>query len=431
MSILIKNGHVVDPATKRDGIFDILIEDGKITKVASSIKDKAKSVIDAKNKIVTPGLIDMHAHLREPGREDKETILTGARAAIKGGFTSIAAMPNTTPACDNQSVVKLIIEKAESAKLCNVSPIGALTKGRVGAELSDMGELKNAGCVAFSDDGDTIQDAALMRRALEYASMQGIPVISHCEDKNLSRDGVMHEGFISTILGLRAIPAQAETIIVERDIELAKIAGAKLHIAHVSAKESVEIIKEAKKRKISITAEVTPHHIALNETYLKTYDTNMKVNPPLRTAEDQEALKKALKDGTIDVIATDHAPHTENEKDVEFDSAPFGMIGLETALSICIEELIDTNILTWTDLVEKLSVNPSKILNLKRGTLKKGAIADITIIDPKKEWIYKREDIESKSSNSPFVGKKLKGMAVDVIVGGEIVLREGKFTNNN
>ncbi len=431
MSILIKNGHVVDPATNRDGIFDILIEDGKITKVASSIEDKAKSVIDAKNKIVTPGLIDMHTHLREPGREDKETILTGARAAVKGGFTSIAAMPNTQPACDNQSVAKLIIEKAESAKLCNIFPIGALTKGRVGVELSEMGELKNAGCVAFSDDGDTIQDAALMRRALEYASMQGIPVISHCEDKNLSRDGVMHEGFISTILGLRSIPAQAETIIIERDIELAKIAGTKLHIAHVSAKESVEIIKEAKKRKIPITAEVTPHHVALNETYLKTYDTSMKVNPPLRTVEDQEALKKALKDGTIDIIATDHAPHTENEKDVEFDSAPFGMIGLETALSICIMELIDTNILTWKDLVEKLSVNPSKILNLKRGTLKEGAIADVTIIDPKKEWVYKKENIESKSSNSPFARKKLKGVATDVIVGGEIVLREEKFTNNN
>jgi dihydroorotase len=422
MSILIKKGHVVDPANKRDGVFDILVEDGKISRVEKDIKQKAETVIDAKGKIVTPGLIDMHAHLREPGREDAETIKTALRAAVKGGFTSVASMPNTTPCCDNQSVARFIIEEARAANLANVFPVGAITKGREGKELSEMWDVKEAGALAFSDDGNSVKDASIMRRALEYASMFEAPIISHCEDRELSDDGVMHEGFTSTVLGLAGIPSRAESTVVERDIELAEIAATKIHIAHVSAKESIDAIKKGKERGVRVTAEVTPHHLALTDSCLKTFDTNMKVNPPLRTEEDRKALKKALKDNTIDVIATDHAPHLENEKDVEFDRAPFGAIGLETTLSICIMELIEGKVLNWPELVRKLSLNPAKILGIERGTLSEGAPADITIIDPAKEWVYKKEEIESKSSNSPFIGWTLKGLATDVIVGGRKVI---------
>ena len=427
MSILIKKGRVIDPANKRDGVFDILVEDGKISKVAKNINKKIKSVIDAKGKIVLPGLIDMHTHLREPGREDTETISTGLRAAVKGGFTSVCSMPNTTPACDNQSIVKFIINEAKKTSLANIFPMGTITKNREGKEISEMADLKEAGCVGFSDDGDSVKDTSLMRRALEYASMLDVPIIAHCEDKALSQDGVMHEGFVSTISGLKAIPSRAESTIVERDTELAGMSGAAIHIQHVSAKESAENIRKAKEKGIKVTAEVTPHHLALTDACTKTFDTNTKVNPPLRTSADREALKKALKDGTIDVIATDHAPHLESEKDVEFDYAPFGMIGLETALSICIMELIETKILSWTELIEKLSLNPSRILKLNRSTFAEGAVADIAIIDPKKEWVYKKEGIESKSCNSPFIGWTLKGLATDVIVGGKVVMREEEF----
>ena len=290
-----------------------------------------------------------------------------------------------------------------------------------------MADLKEAGCVGFSDDGDSIKNASLMRRALEYASMLDAPIIAHCEDKTLSQDGVMHEGFVSTVLGLEGVPSRAESTIIERDIELAGMPGAAIHIQHVSAKESAENIRKAKEKNIKVTAEVTPHHLALTDACAKTFDTNTKVNPPLRTSADREALKKALKEGVIDVIATDHAPHLESEKDVEFDYAPFGMIGLETALSICIMELIETKILSWAELIEKLSLNPSRILKLNRGTLTEGCIADITIIDPKKEWVYKKEEIESKSSNSPFIGWMLKGLATDVIVEGRVAMRDRNF----
>lgn len=414
MSILIKKGRVIDPANKRDGIFDILIEDGKISKIGKELKDKANTAIDAKDKIVVPGLVDMHAHLREPGREDTETIKTALRAAVKGGFTSLASMPNTTPCCDNQSVVKFIIEEAKSVKLANVFPIGAITKAREGKELSEMWDLKDAGAVAFSDDGASIRDASLMRRALEYAKMLNVPVIVHCEDKALSQGGVMREGFVATTLGLKPIPSRAESSIVERDIGLAEMTGAKIHIAHVSSKESVRIIREAKKRGVNVTAEVTPHHLALTDSCVKTFDTNMKMNPPLGTPEDVKALKEGLKDGTIDAIATDHAPHLESEKDVEFDHAPFGVIGLETALSICVMELIEKKVLTWPELIAKLALNPAKILGIKKGVLSEGAPADIVIIDPTTEWVYKKEEIRSKSTNSPFIGWTLKGRVIDV-----------------
>lgn len=427
MSILIKKGHVVDPANKRDDALDILIENGKISKVEKNLKDKTKNVIDAKGKIVVPGLVDMHAHLREPGREDTETIKTGAQAGVKGGFTSIAAMPNTEPCCDNQSVVRYIIEESRKANLANIFPISAITRTRKGVELSEMWELKEAGSVAFSDDGASVKDASIMRHALEYAAMCEMPVIAHCEDRALSGDGVAHEGFISTMLGLEGIPAKAESTVVCRDIELAEIAGAMLHIAHVSAKESVDILRRARDRGVRVTAETTPHHLALTDSCLKTFDTNAKVNPPLRSSDDREALKKALQDNTIDVIATDHAPHLESEKDVEFDRAPFGMIGLETALSICVMELIEKKVLTWPELIMKLSLNPSKILGIGRGTLSEGAPADITIIDPSKEWVYKKDEIVSKSTNSPFLGWTLKGRATDVIVWGRVVMRERKI----
>jgi dihydroorotase len=429
MSILIKNGRIIDPALKWDKVADMLIENGKIVKIGGGITAKTDEMIDATGKIVCPGFVDLHTHLREPGREDKETVETGTRAAIAGGFTTVCAMPNTEPACDNQAIVKFILGKAAAAKLANVLPVGAITKGRAGKEMTEMLELKEAGCLAVSDDGDSVSDPGVMRRAMEYASMAGLVVMAHCEDKALAKDGVMHEGLWSTVLGLKPQPALSESLMIERDIQLAKISGAKLHISHVSAKESVEIIREAKKNGINVTAEATPHHFTLKDEDLKGYDTNYKVNPPLRAAEDVEAIKNALKEGVIDVIATDHAPHLENEKEKEFDFAPFGMIGLETALSLSVTELIEKNILDWPGLIAKLTSNPCRILGYPRGTIAEGAVADVTVIDPAKEWVFRKEDIKSKSSNSPFIGRKMKAAVTDVIVGGRTVLRDGKFVS--
>jgi len=322
-------------------------------------------------------------------------------------------------------------DEAEKGKLANLFPIGTITKGREGKELSEIAELKESGCSALSDDGGSIDDTGLMRRALEYASSFGIPIISHCEDKKLSEGGSINEGFISTTLGLKGIPNKSESIMIERDLALTELAKAKIHIAHVSTEEGVRLIKEAKSKGIDVTAEVTPHHLALTDACCKTYDTNTKVNPPLRGSKDIEALKKGLKDGTIDVIASDHAPHLENEKDIEFDKAPFGMIGLETALGIAVSELISTKILTWSELIEKLSLNPAQVLGVERGTLSEGARADITIIDPEREWVYKKEEIESKSANSPFIGWKLKGLATDVIIDGRIVMKDTQILKDS
>ncbi len=422
MSILIKNGHIVDPSQGIDKKGDILISEGKVARIGGTINTKAETTIDASGKIVSPGFVDMHTHLREPGDEEAETIETALSAAAKGGFTTVSAMPNTHPACDSQAHVKFLQEKAAEAGLGNVLPIGTITKKREGEEMSEMQELKDAGAYAISDDGSSVADPSLMKKAMEYASMVDIVVISHAEDKDLVAGGVMREGYFSTVLGLRPIPAEAESTIVDRDVRLAELTGARLHIAHVSAKESVEIIRQAKKREVNVTAEVTPHHFTLTDEDAKGYDTNMKVNPPLALAEDIEALKKGLKDGTIDVIATDHAPHSANEKEKEFNYAPFGMIGLETALSLSVMNLIDKGILTWPELIEKIALNPSDILGYEGGTLKEGAIADITIIDPKAEWTYTEEEIKSKSKNSPFIGWKLKGKVTDVIAEGKIVL---------
>ncbi|MFA6636267.1 MAG: dihydroorotase [Candidatus Omnitrophota bacterium] len=421
MKILIKGGRIIDPAAGVDKEGDILIDKGRVVKTGGIIKDPAAKVIAAAGKIVSPGFIDMHTHLREPGREDAETIETALECAIRGGFTTVSAMPNTTPTCQTAADARFLIEKGEKTGKGHIIPIGAITKNRMGEELTEMAELKEAGCLAVSDDGDSVNDAGVARKAMEYASMCGMLVISHCEDKSLVREGTMHEGYWSTVLGLAPIPAASETTIVERDISLAELAGARLHIAHVSCAQSVEIIKKAKARGCQVTAEVTPHHFSLTDECLKTYDTNLKVNPPLRTKKDVEALRKGLKDGAIDVIATDHAPHPENEKQKEFDHAPFGMIGLETALPLSVMNLVDTKHLTWPALIEKLTSNPAKILGLDRGTLKENAPADIVIIDPGKEWVYSREEIRSLSRNSPFVGKKMKAKVICAIVDGNIV----------
>ncbi|MEA3489593.1 MAG: dihydroorotase [Candidatus Omnitrophota bacterium] len=426
MNILVKNGRIIDPLWKIDKIGDILIEEGEIVGIGGTIESRVTVTIEAKGKIVSPGFIDLHTHLREPGREDMETIETGLAAAASGGFTTVCAMPNTDPPCDNQAHVNFLIERAKQTKKANLLPVGTITKGREGKKLSEMGELRKAGCPAVSDDGDSVEDAGLMRRALEYASMLDLLVISHCEDKALSLDGVMREGYWSTVLGLSPIPAEAESTIVERDVQLAEMTGARLHIAHVSTKESVGIIRAAKKRGVKVTAEVTPHHFTLSDREVKTFDTNMKVNPPLGSAEDVKALKEGLKDGTIDAIATDHAPHLESDKEKEFDYAPFGMIGLETALSLAVMNLVDEGYLDWPALVSKMSGTPAKILKYGRGTLRKGSVADIVIIDPDREWTYKREGVRSRSSNSPFIGRKMKAAVTDVIAEGKVVLRNGE-----
>ncbi|MFH1395506.1 MAG: dihydroorotase, partial [Candidatus Omnitrophota bacterium] len=347
------------------------------------------------------------------------------RSAVKGGFTTICAMPNTNPACDSQADVKFLFEKAKEAGKSKVLPIGTITRAREGKHLSEMRELKEAGCLALSDDGDSIENAELMRRAMEYASMLDLLIISHCEDKELAGEGVMNEGYFSTVLGLAPIPVEAESVIVERDIQLAELTGARLHIAHVSAAKSVEIIRQAKKRGVKVTAEVTPHHFSLADENIKTFDTNFKVNPPLRTNADIKALKEALKDGTIDVIATDHAPHLENEKEKEFNYAPFGMIGLETALSLSVQNLVDEKYLDWPDLIQKLTINPANILKYDRGSLKIGKTADIVIIDPDKEWTCNKKNIQSKASNSPFIGKKMKALVQHVFCAGKSVVKNG------
>ena len=421
---LIKGGRVIDPANKINGILDILISGGKIEKIGKDITAKADETIDAKGKIVAPGLIDMHVHLREPGREDEETVRTGSRAAVHGGFTSVLCMPNTDPAIDNPGIVKVLKDVIAKDALCNVFIAGAITEKREGKKLTDFGKLKKEGIVAVSDDGSPVEDEDIMGKVLAEAKSAGLLVIEHCEDPKLSAGGVMNRGFISTKTGLKGIPAQSEYDSIKRNLEIAKKLSARLHIAHVSCKESVDLIRKARKDGVPVTAETAPHYFTLTEDCCATYDTNTKMNPPLRTKEDVEAVKCALADGTIDAITTDHAPHTDSEKDVEFDYAPFGIIGLETALALSVTELIDKKILSWDELILKLSVNPAKILGLTGGNLSEGAQADVVIIDPAKEYIFKKDSIESKSKNSPFIGWKLKGKVSAVFVKGAIVLKD-------
>lgn len=419
-SLLIKNGHVIDPANNVDGIFDLFIEDGKISEVSKKIDKKDIKIIDAKGKHVFPGFIDMHVHLREPGREDKETIASGSKAAAHGGFTSILCMPNTDPPLDNEGLIEFVYKQAKETACVNVFCAGCITKGRLGKELVEVGKLKNAGVVALTDDGSPLVDSYIMRRAIEYASMFGIRIISHAEDVTLNRGGQMNEGYMSTVLGLEGIPSQVEEIAVFRDISLSKLTGLPLHIAHISTKGAVELIRNAKAEKIPVTCETAPHYFTLTDECLKTYDTNYKVNPPLRTAEDVQAIKQGLYDGTIDAIATDHAPHTGFEKNTEFVYAPPGLVGLETAISLSLDKLE----MDLGTLVAKFTYNPSRILNLPKGTLSVGACADVTIVDINKEITVDPTKFLSKARNTPFRGWKLRGVPVMTIVGGKVVMDE-------
>ncbi len=424
MKLLIKNGQVVDPANKVDEIYDILLENARISKVSKGIKDKADEIIDASGKVVMPGIVDMHIHLREPGREDKETVFSATKAALKGGVTSVLAMPNTNPCMDSVENIKLLKAIIKKTAQANVFISGAITKGRLGKELTDFSSLKKEGAVAFTDDGSSIDDEALFLKALKKSREQKLLIICHSEDTKLSHKGVVNLGIISTMLGLRGISQESEYERVKRDINLAKKANAPVHIAHVSCKESVDIIARAKKQGVKVTCETAPHYFSLRQECCKTYDTNTKINPPLRSKEDVEAIKEGLAKGIIDVIASDHAPHTEAEKDVEFDFAAFGIVGLETSLSLSLMELVDKKIITLSKLVEKLSLNPAKILGIEKGTLSAGGDADITIFDPAKEWVLKKEEILSKSKNSPFINWNLKGKVTHTICSGKIVYEE-------
>lgn len=421
--ILIKNGRIIDPANKVDALLDILVENSQISQVARDISGDAEKIIDAAGKIVLPGLVDMHVHLREPGREDKETVASATRAALKGGVTSVLAMPNTTPAIDgveNVALLKSIIKKTANA---NVFIAGAITRGRWGKELTDIAGLKKEGVVAISDDGASVDSDELLLEALKKAKKYKVLVICHSEDKSLSAKGVVNLGYTSTRLGLRGISKESEYKRVARDIALAEKAKAAVHIAHISCKESVELIAAAKKKGIAVTCETCPHYFSLNEEAALGYDTNMKVNPPLRSKEDVFAIREGLKNGVIDAIASDHAPHTQNEKDIEFERAEFGVIGLETELAVSITELVANNLLDWSALARKMCLNPAKILGINKGSLSIGADADIAVISADKEWIVKKQNFVSKSKNSAFLGRRLKGLVEYILYNGEIVYK--------
>lgn len=428
--LVIKNGLVIDPAIGFGNEADIFIKEGKIARVGKDGLTKKESagipsdrIIDASGKLVVPGLIDMHVHLREPGREDEETIITGCQAAAAGGFTSLCCMPNTTPTIDNQETVKFVLSRAEMAD-ANVYVVGAITKGIKGEELAEIGDLVNAGAVGISDDGNYLQNPELMRRALEYTKMFDIPIISHAEDRYLSASGVMNESYQSTRLGLKGSPAVAEEIAVLRDIRLCAFTGGRVHIAHISTAGAVRAVRLAKAEGINVTAEVTPHHFSLTDDEIgKEFNTNLRVNPPVRTQRDVEAVIEGLIDGTIDCISSDHAPHAEEEKDVEFDQAPPGMIGLETTLGLVKTRLIDKGYLSWADALSKMTINPARILKLPGGRLEIGKKADITVIDPEKKWTVKKENFRSKSKNSPYIGWKLSGKVEYTILGGRLVYK--------
>ena len=429
MKLLIANGHLIDPAAPENTGLSVLIEDGRVAgwlPPGDGFPDGCE-VFDVSGLLVAPGFIDIHVHLREPGQEHKETIASGCGAAVAGGFTSVCPMPNTQPVNDNAAITRYMIEQAERAGLANIFPIGAITKSSDGTELAEMGEMKAAGAVAVSDDGRPVPNAGIMRRAMQYAKDFDLPVIDHCEDKSLSSGGVMHEGKISLLLGLKGMPALAEEIDVVRDLLIAKETGAHIHIAHVSTKRAVEVIRRAKNEGVNVTCEVTPHHFTLSDISVEGYDTNTKMAPPLRSEEHLEAIIEGIKDGTIDAIATDHAPHHADEKALEYDRAPFGIIGLETAVGLAFNELIHKGVIGLERLVEMCSSNPAKIFRLEnRGTLKPGSIADVTIIDPTKQWTFNAADSRSKSRNTPFDGWQFNGKAVAAIVAGKIVFNEIK-----
>jgi dihydroorotase len=433
MKLLIADGYVIDPAQQVNAGRDLLIENGRVIGLLDrgEAAPEDATVIDATGLIVAPGFIDVHTHLREPGHEYKETVATGAAAAVAGGWTSICAMPNTEPINDNPAVTRFIIEQAQAAKLANVFPIGAVTKGSKGQELAEMGEMKNAGIVAVSDDGRPVPTSSMMRRAMEYARGFDLTVVDHCQDPSLSAGGVMHEGRWSLILGLRGMPAAAEEVDAVRDCVLAKLTGARVHIAHVSTRGALEAVRRAKDEGLHVTCEVTPHHWTLTDEAVAEYDTNTKMSPPLRNRDHVNAILAAMKDGTIDAIATDHAPHHQDEKGLEFDQAPFGITGLETAIGLAFD-LVHEGLIDLERVVEMCSTNPARIFNLaERGSLKHGAHADITILDPQLEWVFDVNHSKSKSRNTPFHGRAMRGAAVATIVGGRLVYLHPDYTRLN
>lgn len=420
MAILIKQGHVVDPG-RVNAIADVLIDQGKIVAVGPNVPaPQGCTTIDAKGLLVLPGFVDVHVHFREPGFEYKETIHTGSASAVAGGFTTVCAMPNTKPVNDNQAVTEFMIDRARTAGLANVLPIGAITKGSEGKELAEIGDLRRSGCVAISDDGRPVMNSLVMRRAMEYALAFDLTVVDHCEDLHLAEGGCMNEGIISTELGLPGIPAAAEDVMVARNLSLSELTGARLHLAHISTAGSVRMVREAKARGIKVTAEACPHHFTLTEDVVRGYNTLAKMNPPLRTGQDVQAIKEGLRDGTIDVIATDHAPHATQEKQQDFTEAPFGIVGLETALPLTLA-LIDEGVLTLEQVVQKLTSAPAAAFGLKKGTLAVGADADVAIVDPNESWQVDPAKFKSKSRNTPFAGWKVKGRVKTTIVGGRVV----------
>jgi len=426
MKRLLKGGRVVDPANGRDGVFDVLIDGDRIVRVGRDLPVEADVMVVEvpSGLVVCPGLIDMHVHLREPGQEHKETIATGTAAAVAGGFTAVACMPNTHPVNDNAGVTEYILKKAAEANLARVYPIGAVSRGQDGEQLADIAELRQSGCVALSDDGRPVATALLMRRALEYAGMFKMPVIEHCEDPSLKAGGVAHEGYHASTLGLHGIPGEAESIMALRDISLAELTGGCVHIAHMSARQTLDAVRYGKARGARVTCEVTPHHLVLTDEMLVSpipYDTNVKMNPPLRASEDRDAMLAGLADGSVDVIATDHAPHHYDEKHVEFDRAPFGITGLETAVSLCLDRLVHAGVISLARLIELLSVNPAKILGVAGGSLAAGAPADLTILAPDLAVTVSVARMRSKAKNTPFDGWQLRGGVAATIVGGRVV----------
>jgi dihydroorotase len=422
--ILIRGGRVIDPTRGIDELADVLLLESRVEAIGRNLgTPPGAMVVDAAGQVVAPGLIDLHVHLREPGQEDLETVATGAMAAAAGGFSAVCAMPNTDPVCDNQGVVGFVKAQAQRAGKARVYPIGAISLGQNGQQLAEFGELVGAGAVAVSDDGKPVVSSHLMRTALEYAKTFGIPVADHCEDPTLSAGGVMHEGLVSTRLGLKGIPAAAEEIMVARDVLLAELTGGHVHLCHMSTRGSVALIRWAKDRGVRVTAEACPHHFALTHEACEGYDTNAKMNPPLREVEDREAIRQGLKDGTIDVIATDHAPHHYDAKEREFDDAPNGIIGLETALGLAITELVKTGLLTLPELVARMSSIPARIFGLPGGSLAPGAPADVTVFDPDVEWTVRPQEFCSRSRNTPFGGRRLTGRANVTIVRGQIAFQ--------
>ncbi|UNC93361.1 dihydroorotase [Candidatus Contubernalis alkaliaceticus] len=426
MLLLIKGGTVLNPPTGLLEVSDILIQGGKITEIAPQIQVGQAEIIEASGLLVVPGLVDPHVHLREPGFEGKETIRTGCASAAAGGYTSIACMPNTEPVTDNRLTVNYVKNTAVQEGVVKVYPIGAVTKGSLGKEMAEIGLMVEEGIVAVSDDGQPVDSASMMLSAMQYAAMFDLPIISHCEERSLAQGGAMHYGLQSTLLGIQGIPDVAEAIMVARDILLAEFTGARLHIAHVSCAKSVELIRSAKARGVKVTAEVTPHHLVLIDEDVKDFDTHMKMNPPLRSRDDRKALREALRDGTIDMIATDHAPHSILDKDVEFERAPFGVVGLETALSLVLTELVEPGHLTLEQAVSAFSCNPASFLGIEGGNLKTGVEADLTLIDLKAEKIISQDKFYSKGKNTPFEGRRVRGFPVMTLVRGKVVMKEGR-----